>query len=132
MLATRHTRAYVEETRPRAVLLVGSAAEGLSDTNSDLDMIIYHDELPSTHQLEAVRRQIAALDTTAVGPKVENYVVAGVECQVGHFRVADLEQEMTEVLEGPEAASLFQKALMGLTEGCPRRPCRSHRGTLHG
>ena len=62
-LATRVAAGYVAETGPRAILLTGSAAQGVSDTFSDLDLIAYYDRLPSPDQLAAAR---ALIEATAI------------------------------------------------------------------
>jgi hypothetical protein len=60
-LARRNADVYIARCAPRAILLAGSAAEGLADYYSDIDLIVYYDTtLPSEAQLEAVRTQIAA------------------------------------------------------------------------
>ena len=46
-LARRNAAVYATHLQVRAILLMGSAAEGQSDFFSDLDMAIYYDELPS-------------------------------------------------------------------------------------
>ena len=40
-LARELAAAYLEHTRPRAILLTGSAAAGEADVYSDLDLILY-------------------------------------------------------------------------------------------
>lgn len=52
-LAKQNAAAYVAQTDPRAILLTGSAAEGLSDRFSDLDLIVYYERLPTPDQLAA-------------------------------------------------------------------------------
>ena len=47
--------AYLPETRPRAMLLVGSAVTGELDGYSDVDLLLYHDAVPSEAELEAAR-----------------------------------------------------------------------------
>jgi predicted nucleotidyltransferase len=56
-LARRIAGAYWDTVRPAAALLTGSAAEGKSDRYSDLDLILYHDALPSEDALRAARER---------------------------------------------------------------------------
>jgi hypothetical protein len=46
-LAQRLADAYVAQVQPAAVQLVGSAASGDADEYSDLDMLVYYDEVPA-------------------------------------------------------------------------------------
>ena len=56
--------AYVADTRPRAVLLVGSTARGLTDEYSDIDLIADHAEGPAEQRLEVTTVAIGADDYT--------------------------------------------------------------------
>lgn len=115
-IAQRNAALYVEHTRPRAVLLVGSVAEGLSDEYSDIDMIVYHDEMPSDEQRERVRTQLAA-DLKQRSEYGETLVVEDVECQVGHFKVAEYERGLSTVLDDLEVDTRVHKWLMGVMSG---------------
>src|SRR5688572_19827754 len=93
VLARRAAAAYAAETRPRAILLTGSAAEGVSDTFSDLDLIAYYDRLPPPDQLAAARASIEATAIRAPSSHetesfLEEYLLQGVECQVAHLTIA--------------------------------------------
>lgn len=121
-LAERVAEGYVAQTGPSAMLLTGSAAEGLSDTFSDLDLIAYHDYLPSREQLAAARTllQASGVRVTSGGGtegSVEEYVLRGVECQVAHITIASWERDMGSVLEEFNPATHVHKAIIGLLEG---------------
>lgn len=121
-LAGRIAVAYVAHTEPRAILLTGSAAEGLSDGFSDLDLIVYHDHLPPDVHLTAVRAMLGLTDAAAPANRdaefrIEEFDLLGVECQVGHFTVAAWERDMATVLEDCRPATHFEKAIMGLLGG---------------
>src|SRR5262245_21600288 len=93
----------IAELAPRAILLVGSAAEGRSDRWSDLDLSVYHDELPRETAIEAVRRRLGGGQPMALWPWdgesfAQSYPLRGVECQVGHTTVPRTEREMARVL----------------------------------
>src|SRR5262245_59256283 len=104
-LARRNSAIYAAHPQTRAILLMGSAAEGQSDFFSDLDMAIYYDELPSDEELADLRRQnqgserIWLMGDRADGSCAEAYLVGGVECQFAHTTVATWERDMAAVLE---------------------------------
>jgi hypothetical protein len=89
-------------------------------------MIVYYDDaLPTDEQLEAARKQIGARDFQEAYPRSEGrtcgetYRVQGVECQVGHKVIADLEERTVSLLDGRDPTSLGIKAIMGLQSGIP-------------
>ncbi|MBW3632319.1 MAG: hypothetical protein KY456_04735 [Chloroflexi bacterium] len=121
-LAKRVAAGYVAQTGPRAILLTGSAAEGLSDFFSDLDLIAYYDRLPSPDDLAAARASLPATDIRAGSGQetdsfLEEYVLQGVQVQVAHLTIAAWERDMAPVLEEFEPATLVEKALTGLLDG---------------
>jgi hypothetical protein len=115
-MARALTAAYTAHTRPRAVMLVGSTALQLTDNYSDIDLIAYYDVAPSPEQLDAARLVIGAQAYTRPGPHVENYILRGVECQVGHFVIDEFEQRLSTVLDHAEPESSVHKELMGLVD----------------
>ena len=123
-LGRRVAAAYRIHTDLAAILVTGSAAEGVSDPYSDLDLIVYHDALPTDARLQSVHGAIGAMNVRPLGPpsaeeRGEAYVVDGVECQVGHVTVARWERDMAGVQGGQEIASPLQKAISGLLVGIP-------------
>ena len=125
-LAKRNADIDRSHCAPRAILLTGSAARALADCYSDIDMIVYYDDaLPTDEQLEAARNEIGARDFQEPYPRSEGrtcgetYWVKGVECQVGHKVIADLEERTLSLLDGRDPASLGIKAIMGLQSGIP-------------
>ncbi len=112
--------AYVDTTGPRAVLLTGSAAEGVSDYHSDLDLIAYYDRLPIEDQLEAARDSLQAIDVRVSPGRealLEEYALRGIECQVAHITISSWERNMASVLEECTPATNAQKAINGLLDG---------------
>lgn len=121
-LAAQVAAGYVAKSGPHAILLTGSAAEGLGDYFSDLDLIAYYDRLPSDDQLAAARELVHATDVRAsTGGEseafIEEYVLHGVECQVAHIMISSWERDMASVLEEFAPATLVEKAIMGLLDG---------------
>ena len=114
----------VAELAPRAVLLTGSAAEGLSDRWSDLDVIVYHDRLPPEPAIDAVRLRLGGGDLSVLAPwdgdsYSQSFPLRGVECQVGHGTVAGIDREIAQVLVELDVDSPLQKAFDGMAHGIP-------------
>jgi hypothetical protein len=118
-LAERLASVFVAHTRPRAIMLVGSTATDCTDCYSDLDLIAYYDERPSEEHFEAARLQTACTAYTRPSPWVENYRVQGVECEVGHFLITEVEQRLATVCEALDVETTVHKQLIGLIEGQP-------------
>ncbi len=123
-LATRHAETYATLPETRAILVTGSVAAGESDFYSDIDMIVYCDQLPSKEALQTVREQTGGQQARFLGEGseadcLEIYSVQGVECQIVHTTIAAWEREMATVLEELDTTSPTQKALSGLVEGRP-------------
>jgi hypothetical protein len=123
-LAREVADAFTAELAPRAVLLTGSAAEGLSDRWSDLDVVVYHDELPPEPAIDAVRLRLAGGDLMVLTPwdgesYGQSFPLRGVECQVGHSTVARTDREIDRVLVELDVDSPLQKAFDGMAHGIP-------------
>ena len=80
---------YTRLPNARAAMITGSAAEGVSDHYSDLDMTVYYDgELPSEETLAAIREGHGAperawlLGERADGNIAEAYELDGVQAQI--------------------------------------------------
>src|SRR5258708_2553712 len=89
---------YIALPNTRAVMVMGSAAEGISDCYSDLDIAIYHDELPTMAEMVAVRKTNGSIPKWLVsdrehGTLMESQVVRGVECQFGHATIEAWERD---------------------------------------
>ena len=97
-LAKRNAQAYTSLPGIKAIMLTESAAEGISDFYSDIDMILYYNELPSEEALLAACRQNQGIDRRLLGDRSEGalidmYQVHGVECQCVHTTIAAWERE---------------------------------------
>src|SRR5215472_17927427 len=126
-LAREVADAYVAELAPCAMLVAGSAAEGVSDRWSDLDLMAYHAELPTGEAIAAARRRAGGGELRVLGPRdgdgfVESFTLRGVECQVAHATVAATERHLDLVLVDLDVNTPYQKALGGLL----------HARALHG
>ena len=124
-LAKRLAAAYQPITNPDAVLLVGSAAEGISDEYSDLDLSLYYEEnLPSDEQLDVARAEANVVNPFLLAPRsergvLESFTVDGVECQLAHVPIASFTNDVESVLVKFDAGSVMQKVLEGLVNGIP-------------
>lgn len=123
-LARRNAQIYASQLGARAIILTGSAAEGVSDLYSDLDMIVYYDQLPSQKERQLAMEHNQGQEHHLIGQATadeaaESYNVEGVECQIGHTTIAAWEREMATVLEQLDVASPTQKALGGLLDALP-------------
>lgn len=123
-LAKRNAEAYIALPSIRAILLTGSAAEGVSDRYSDIDMILYYDTLPSEAELAAAAARNGGTERAPIAPReetqfVEHYTVRGVECQFAHGTVAQWESDMASVLDDLDVGSVIQKALGGFEDAIP-------------
>lgn len=123
-LGKRNAQVYTTLPGTRAILIAGSAPEGLSDFYSDLDMIVYHDSLPEEEVLLAACQQNQGEGRRLYGERgegeyVETYMVHGIECQFGHTTIAVWERDMALVLEQLDVTSPIQKALSGMHDAIP-------------
>jgi len=124
--------AYAAHADLRAVLLCGSAATGTADAFSDLDLFIYHDELPPEDALVRAQRQIDGVGyrctwRTDEGGRPddhaysERFFVNGIECQVAHEPVALVAQRIRRLTVDLDLNEGLLKAMSGLFEGLPLR-----------
>lgn len=124
-LAQHISTPYVALPGARAALLSGSAAEGISDRYSDIDMMIYYDELPPENGLQLARQhnqgsaQLWTIGERETGSFIEAYIVNGVECQIVHTTLAVWEQSIDSVLRDLDVETPLQKALEGILHGLP-------------
>jgi predicted nucleotidyltransferase len=125
-LARRIADVVVEETEPRAILLVGSAATGEADLYSDLDLIVYCDELPPAERVDLVLERLGGSHRELIYPRDEDdhgesFRLDGVECQLAFTRVAAAERELERALGGEELETPLQKVVQGVQEGLALR-----------
>lgn len=119
-LARRIIRPYTQLPTCKAAMVTGSAAKGLSDNYSDLDLTIYYEnELPSEDALASIRQQHGTADRKwLLGDRAEHafaeaYDLHGIEVQIGHTTIANWEADMDKVLVELDCDSPLQKAMEG-------------------
>ena len=122
-LARRNAQVYAAHPSTRAILVTGSAAEGVSDFYSDLDMILYYEKLPTAEELSAASQQNQGEGRRILASGEEellkSYQVQGVECQFAHATIATWERDMATVLEDLDVTTPLQKALSGTLVAVP-------------
>lgn len=114
---------YTRLPGARAAMITGSAAEGISDYFSDLDMTVYYDQtLPSEEDLARIRIANGAperfwlLGDRTEGSIAEAYELHAIQAQIGHATIAAWENDIAEVVERFNADTPLQKAMSGTLE----------------
>jgi predicted nucleotidyltransferase len=123
-LATQIVEAAIERVPLRAAILTGSAGRGDADFYSDVDLLLYVDQLPSEERLAAIR--------TAVGGTApltrhrldhfcgEEFDLHEVRTEVSFFPVERIEWRLDELRDRPEEIEPeIQKVVQGMLEGLP-------------
>jgi predicted nucleotidyltransferase len=123
-LATRLAQSYVVHSKPRAILLAGSAASGGADLYSDLDLLCYYDGVPSEEALAEVRLEFEADRFKGTRwPEddgySERYYIAGIQCQIGHASIPSFEREIVKLLVDLDLDEVLPKIMGGLFDGLP-------------
>jgi predicted nucleotidyltransferase len=124
VLARRIADVLVEEIAPRSVLLTGSAATGEADFYSDVDLIVYCDELPAEERIGAVIDRVGGTDRRHIYPRTEDehgesFELDRLQCQLAFVTVGCADGEVERVLAGEELESPLQKAVEGILDGIP-------------
>lgn len=103
-----------------AAMVTGSAAKGLSDQYSDIDMTMYYQNaVPSDETLDAIRTEMGVserkwtLGSHESGWFAEAFDLHGIEVQIGHTTVAGWEKTIADTLAGEDIKSPAQKAMEG-------------------
>jgi predicted nucleotidyltransferase len=106
----------------RGALLAGSAGRGDADFYSDLDLLLYVDEVPGPDVLPLLR--VAVRGEEPVEPRSDDgflgevFFVRGVRTEVSFVTVEVVERRLDELLSDVERFdSTSQKILMGIAEG---------------
>jgi hypothetical protein len=105
----------------RATLLAGSAALGISDEHSDIDLLNFYDALPDQAVFDAALREVGAVLKGQISPPgpeafVARYDVQGIELQTGGELTSFIERRLDRISAG-KVDWIDAKAAMGLQEG---------------
>jgi hypothetical protein len=106
----------------RAAALAGSGARGDADRYSDVDVLLYVDELPPADTLERLREALGGGNRVWIAePYLVQFEVDGVAVQVGYQTVAAIDEQLDAALVRLEevVGSPNQKMLGGLLEALP-------------
>jgi hypothetical protein len=128
-LARRITDVYLAHMPLRGAILTGSGARGDADRYSDLDLILYADDVPPAEAPAAAQRELGAGPAVSIlphGPNgfLDQFPLDGVQCQVGVMLVADVEEELDRLLvrhEGLETPLAEDRERAARGDVLPRR-----------
>ncbi len=124
-LVKRNVKAYIANSKTKAVMVTGSVAEGLCDEYSDCDVCLYYDQLPSEEELQLARQQnqgselIGILGDWQEGAFGESFLMNGIEFQFAHATIAQWEKEISTILEEFDVQSPLVKTMSGTVVGIP-------------
>ena len=125
LLARRIVDETLERVVLRAALLAGSAGRGDADHYSDIDLLLYVDQVPSPEVAARVREAVGGIGG---GPKVqptelfstEEFDLNGVRVELSFTAVSWMDARLDDLLERlVDFDSPSQKILSGLLEGLP-------------
>lgn len=109
--ATQHLRALVrrildaalERLPLQAALLAGSAGRGDADFYSDIDLILYVDQLPSFDVVRQMREAVGGTNPKAKGHTddflAEEFDLLGVSTEVAFMTVRGMERRLDDMLD---------------------------------
>jgi predicted nucleotidyltransferase len=106
-------------------MLVGSAARGDADFYSDLDLLLYVDELPPDGTLTQIRTAVGGTSPIRRGEpteqfRSEEFDLDGIRTELSFVTVSRAEQRLDELLDRiDEFDSPMQKILPGVLESLP-------------
>ena len=124
-LARQNTTEFRQNPHIKAMLVTGSVAKGQADDNSDIDIIMYYDELPGEAAFEAYRQ--AALDSgggfyggnAAEGFALFQYI-DGIRHDFAHALLSETEQLIQEFLAEPDLENNNKQIMLdGILTGVP-------------
>lgn len=119
-LAEKITAPYTTLPTLKAAMITGSAAKGLADRYSDIDMTMYYTgHLPTDAELANIRTKLGGserrwtLGDREAGSFAAAYELQGIEVQIGHTLIDKWEETIAFVHSAKEVDTSAQKALEG-------------------
>jgi hypothetical protein len=110
-----------------AGILTGSAAIGLSDNESDVDVALFYDSVPPAASLDTARlglggeRLLFSSGDPAEGSFVHSFLLEGIKTDVAHMSLDKWREDAADVLVRFNPDSPMQKALQGLMDSVAMR-----------
>jgi hypothetical protein len=115
--ARENTAVFQQNPHVKAILVTGSVAKGTADNNSDIDIILYYDELPGEAAFEAYRQ--AALDSGGgfYGGNAQDgwalfQYIDGVRHDFAHAQLAETEALIDEFLREPDLEEVNKQIML--------------------
>lgn len=124
-IAKKIANTYSANPKVRAIGLHGSVARGQADKYSDIEIGMVYEKFPSeAERLLAYQQNQGSdyriySDEREAGALVEQYIVAGVKCDVGHVLIHRLENDLTKALEQCNPDNPLHYMLAGFVEVRP-------------
>lgn len=125
-LSRRLARTFTTLPDVCAVVVTGSVARGECDRFSDVDMIVYyHTAPPPEKAVEQARiantgsARLWTLGDRSTGSFAEAYDVDGVQCQIVHATVENIDNSIADVLERHDTGTPLHKVMSGLLDCIP-------------
>ena len=122
-LARKISDEFIRLPTAKAAMMSGSAAQGISDEFSNIDMMIYYETLPTNEEIEFAISSFGRVEclwtqgSLDEGAVIVSFRLKGVECQVVHTTVVSNEAEMMKVLSASEIKTPLHKLLSGTLDG---------------
>lgn len=117
--------AHLPDHRLHAALITGSAALGISDRYSDIDMMLYYDTLPNDAEIEAARNTYAGVEEAwRINARDEGTVLVasrpdGIEIQLGYCQWDSILERVREIQDGKYLRGFEQKMCSGILQAVP-------------
>lgn len=124
-LAQRVASNYTVDPRLEAILLTGSVAQGTTDINSDIDLILFYSALPTHQEMEAFQDAAKASGGNVYGYLPEEglacyHFIDGIKVDFAHQRTADTDKRIDAFLADPAAAEANDHIMLsGIVQGKP-------------
>ena len=124
-IARQNTAEFRQNPHIKAMLVTGSVAKGQADDNSDIDTIMYYDELPGEAAFEAYRQ--AAFDSGGGfygGSAEEGFAlyqyIDGIRHDFAHARLSETEELLKTFLAEPDLEDNNKQIMLdGILTGVP-------------
>lgn len=122
-LAQRVAADYATDPRVDAILLTGSVAQGMTDVNSDIDLILSYADLPTDTEMEALQAAAKASGGNIYGYDPAEglacyHFIDGVKVDFAHQRTAETDKRITTFCSDPTAADTTDYIILsGIVQG---------------